>query len=333
MKKCPACDKTYEDSMRFCQVDGTPLVDDAPFDPFATIVGVVPPKSEPAVDKSPAAASSSRPEEVPPISEPDDVLDLPDEDPLRTMYVSDAEMKAALNAEAVTAESEIVEIPPIGDVSSEETLVDRNDPADKPGGFPEPELPNFEVPDAPKPSFGDMAPPPSPFSSGSAPEAPVSAPSFDEPSGEMRQFNEAETMIQDGFSNPFESPSTPPVAEWSPAPAQGTNWENRQMGSEPGFTPTALPMASGQNKTLAIISLVTGILGLTICCGGVLPSVAAIITGIMARSKASQNPSEFGGSGMAMAGIITGVLGLLGGIIVIVFWLLGAFANMATGNF
>ena len=39
MKKCPTCNKTFEDSMRFCQTDGTPLVDDEPaFDPYATIM-------------------------------------------------------------------------------------------------------------------------------------------------------------------------------------------------------------------------------------------------------------------------------------------------------
>ena len=30
MKKCPTCEKTFEDSYRFCQLDGTPLVDAAP---------------------------------------------------------------------------------------------------------------------------------------------------------------------------------------------------------------------------------------------------------------------------------------------------------------
>ena len=38
MKRCPTCDKTFDDSLRFCQTDGTPLVDDAPLDPYKTIV-------------------------------------------------------------------------------------------------------------------------------------------------------------------------------------------------------------------------------------------------------------------------------------------------------
>ena len=39
MKRCPTCQKTFDDSMRFCQTDGTPLVDDAPpVDPYKTMV-------------------------------------------------------------------------------------------------------------------------------------------------------------------------------------------------------------------------------------------------------------------------------------------------------
>ena len=334
MKKCPACEKTFDDSMKFCQIDGTPLVEDTPFDPFATIVGTVPP----AAQSRPEASSQAAPpqDDAPAISEPDDVLDLPDADPLRTMYATDEEMKAAMQADSPAPESEIIDLPSVSDISSEETLVDK--PEDSPGyaqpqGFPEPEPPSFEVPNVPAPSFGDVSPPPSPFSSGNAPDMPLQAPSFDEPEPGVRKFNEAETMIQGDFTNPFESAATAPVAEWTPPSSPEPSWESQPMGSDVAYTPSAAPMSAGQNKTLAIISLVTGILGVTICCGGLLPSLAAIVTGIMARGKASQNPSEFGGGGMAMAGIITGVIGLLGGIVVLVFWLLGTFANLATGNF
>lgn len=335
MKKCPACEKTFDDSMKFCQIDGTPLVEDTPFDPFATIVGTVPP----AAQSRPEASSQAAPphDDAPAISEPDDVLEMPDADPLRTMYATDEEMKAALRSDDPAPESKIIDLPPVSDISSDETLVDRPDDSldlgDAHHGFPEPEPPSFEAPKAPPSSFGDMAPPPSPFSPGNATDMPMPAPKFDAPQDPPRQFNEAETMIQGDFTNPFESAATAPVAEWTPPPSREPSWESQPIGSEVAYTPAAVPMAAGQNKTLAIISLVTGILGVTICCGGLLPSLAAIVTGIMARSKASQNPAEFGGAGMAMAGIITGVIGLLGGIIVLIFWLLGTFANLATGNF
>ena len=70
---------------------------------------------------------------------------------------------------------------------------------------------------------------------------------------------------------------------------------------------------AGQNQTLAIVSLVLGILGL-LCCGLFVPSLAALVTGFMARGKANSNPSMYGGSTLAMIGIITGALGVLGGL-------------------
>lgn len=344
MKKCPSCSKTFEDSMRFCQVDGTPLVDDAPaFDPYATIVGTGIPV--PPVEPEPAAAEhetsvesafepiSSAPAEPDPnihatvgsipIAEPDDVLDLPSSDPLKTMYVSEAEMKDVLGDQG----GDIIEIPPAAETS-------------------EPEPPSFLAPEPePEPEPVFSAPPPSPFSTPSEPEpqystpepefsipdpaptfdSPASTPVFDEP---KRDFEEAPTMIQPSFQSPFDPAPAAPVAEWTPPPAPESSWQNQEIGSNTPFqTPPA--GAAGPNKTLAIVSLVAGILGVTICCGGLLPSLVAIITGFMARGKANSSPDEYGGAGLALGGIITGAIGLVGGVVVLIFWFLGTFASLA----
>lgn len=74
------------------------------------------------------------------------------------------------------------------------------------------------------------------------------------------------------------------------------------------------------NNTLAIISLVAGIAGLTVL--PFLASIAAVITGHMARRQIAERGE--GGSGMATAGLITGYVGIalavLGVILVIAFW-------------
>src|SRR5947199_8858737 len=123
MKTCPTCGKTFDDNMRFCQSDGTPLVDDAPavpeptaeepFDPYATIVGVPrsvippstppeasiepptsPPTGEVVLEPLPEAGPSSSADAGPvagesgssvPVAPPDDILDLGENDPLKTM--------------------------------------------------------------------------------------------------------------------------------------------------------------------------------------------------------------------------------------------------------
>lgn len=333
--------------MRFCQVDGTPLVDDAPaFDPYATIVNPVvsvpeAAAGEPSVDAAPDesdAAAAQEPAADPtlhqtvgsvPIAPPEDVLDLPSNDPLKTMYVSETEMQEALGG---TAEPDIVELPPLEEV-------------------PAPEPPSFIAPDVPAPSFGDVTPPPSPFSSSEpAVEEQLSIPEPDlEPEPAAPAFDEAATMIQPSFEAPpapsfeptpspfepaspsaFEPPPPAPVAEWTPPPAPDASWQNQEIGSNTPFQPPP-PGVEGQNKTLAIISLVTGILSM-ICCSWFIPGIAAIVMGFIARSKANNDPANYGGAGLALGGIITGGVSLVLGVIVIILYLAGALAG-SLGNF
>ena len=64
-------------------------------------------------------------------------------------------------------------------------------------------------------------------------------------------------------------------------------------------------------KALAVWSLVLGVLSLLTggCLG--LGAIAAIVLGIMAIARAGKMPAEYGGKGMAIAGIVTGSIGLL----------------------
>ena len=125
--------------------------------------------------------------------------------------------------------------------------------------------------------------------------------------------------------------------DWTPAPlppiaaAPMSSWQSDEGVASPSFQSAAA--LGNKDQTLSIISLVLGIAGLTVCCGAVIPSVAAIITGVMARGKAKNNPNQYGGDGMALAGIITGIVGILGGLVVLAFWMLGMFASVATGSF
>jgi hypothetical protein len=66
-----------------------------------------------------------------------------------------------------------------------------------------------------------------------------------------------------------------------------------------------------QNSSTAIISLITGLLGLTLLPG--IGSIIAIITGIMARKEireARNNGVTVGGDGMATAGLVMGWIGI-----------------------
>lgn len=319
MKKCPTCDKTFEDSMRFCQIDGTPLVDDAPaFDPYATIVSSpvisTPPAAElevseivePAVEVvepepvAVAVVAPPEPVEIPaaaPIAEPDDVLDLPENDPLKTMYVSDAEMRDALRLEAPVAEEPVMELPKIEkSIAAEPPMAEE---------YAAPEQPSFLMPDVPAPGFGDVASPPSPFSAlGSVVEEP-------KPAAPM--FDEAATIIQQPVS--FNPPA--PVAEWTPPPAPDANWQKQEIGSNTPFQPP--PAGTGSlNQTLPIVSLVLGIL--SICCPlGAVTGPAAIVTGFLGMKNVNNDPQTYGGKGLAIAGMAVGGLFF---ILSIIWWIL-----------
>lgn len=96
------------------------------------------------------------------------------------------------------------------------------------------------------------------------------------------------------------------------------NWQDQNIGANTPFQPPLA--AAGQNNTLAIVSLVLGIA--SFLCLGFLGSIPAIITGYMQRNNIKNNPSEYGGGGMAMAGMILGGLNLALNVIVIILWLL-----------
>ena len=331
MKRCPTCEKTFDDNMRFCQSDGTPLVEDSlPADPYKTMVA-----SKEDIAAAMPPASDDAPVSKPQVKDEGEVLELPAEsDPLKTMYASEEEIRKAMGDDEPAGDKKI-DIPPVA-----------------------PEPPKFSEPSLSPPSFGDMTPPPSPFSQAS-PE-PTSSPSpsatdltgdpfahttppipspFSEtepesspPSPQSKeperapyqppQFKEQEPRPTEPAFDPFNQPpaqaewTAPPPpkmnqplaqAEWTPPPAPDSSWQNQQIGQNTPFQP---PMAgTGQNQTLAIVSLILGIVGLLFCAG--LTGPPALITGFMARKKVAENPAEYGGAGLALAGIITGAIGTL----------------------
>jgi len=77
--------------------------------------------------------------------------------------------------------------------------------------------------------------------------------------------------------------------------------------SQPYETPPTKP-----NSNMAIASLVLGILGWTLIPG--LASIAAIITGHMAKNEIKNSMDQLGGDGMATAGLVLGYAGIAIGI-------------------
>ena len=70
-------------------------------------------------------------------------------------------------------------------------------------------------------------------------------------------------------------------------------------------------------STAAVVALVCGIL----LCLGPFTGIPAIVAGLLARKAARQHPQSVGGSGMALAGIILGILNLPLSVLMLV-WVL-----------
>ncbi len=116
-------------------------------------------------------------------------------------------------------------------------------------------------------------------------------------------------MNQVRTTQPNWSPNEP-SSPWGSQPLQpnAPPWENQPLQPNQMFAPLAM---AGQNQTLAVVSLCLGIGSVTIgwCCSmGLLLSPAALITGFIALSQIKKDPQKNGGRGLALGGIITGVV-------------------------
>src|SRR5690606_18973594 len=88
--------------------------------------------------------------------------------------------------------------------------------------------------------------------------------------------------------------------------------------ADPSTKDVPMNVPARQTSTLAIVSLVSGILGWTLF--PFLGSLAAIITGHLARAEIRREPDRLEGDGFAIAGLVLG-------------WLAVAFAILAVGAF
>jgi Domain of unknown function (DUF4190) len=94
------------------------------------------------------------------------------------------------------------------------------------------------------------------------------------------------------------------------------------------YDPPPLYIQPARTSTLAIISLIAGIVGLVAV--PFIGSIAAVITGHMARREISESGGQLSGDGLATAGLITGYVGLgflVLGLCLLLVWLV-AFAGL-----
>lgn len=148
-----------------------------------------------------------------------------------------------------------------------------------------------------------------------------------------RQYNEAwVTFCSDDGSMLIEELSPPVDPNWDPqireprvttASEQETQWlpprepymppawvapdERPPMSPlSPAWQPPPPPRTRQQSQTLAIASMITGILGLVLGCLGPILGIVGVVLGWMALAQIKKNPETTSGRPMAMIGLVTG---------------------------
>lgn len=357
MKKCPTCDKTFPDSMRFCQTDGTVLVDDAPVDPYKTVVGN---QSDIAAAIPPVDPFKTMVASPPPKKQEEDILQLPVEPPAAPKAEAKAEDVPKLDLPPPPSPFGVPIIepqagtptdfssaapPPFGDAAKDASQPKSSTAgsSDAPSAADSSSAPEIAPPSDSKPFKNDFSgqspygntdnlPIPSPFQDSMPPSyQPPAASPFDEPP----TIRQSEPMFggQTPNNTPFAEPPQTPFGqnapfneplqqnEWTPPPAPVSEWQNQNIGQNTPFQP---PVAGqGLNQTLPIISLILGIV--SVCCYiGWITGPAALITGYLGMKNANNDPSQYGGKGLAIAGMIVGgiftAIWVIYWIVIIIFY-------------
>jgi hypothetical protein len=114
-------------------------------------------------------------------------------------------------------------------------------------------------------------------------------------------------------------------APFSPPPSPISSWQTDSAAPNSPYGNAGIGMQA-QNNTLPTISLALGIFGivLSFCCSlGVPIGIGALITGFIGFNNANKNPQQYGGRGLAIAGIALGAFSVIGFLLVILLAGLG----------
>ena len=127
-------------------------------------------------------------------------------------------------------------------------------------------------------------------------------------------MNQARTTNQNWnppANNPFSQPQN--FGQMSPWQNQSPQMQNPSYLAAQHFqTP---------NQTLPTVSLILGILSVVFCCYGFPLGIGALITGFIGYNNANKEPMTYGGSGLAIAGMILGAISIF---MLVVFVIIGA---------
>ena len=145
-------------------------------------------------------------------------------------------------------------------------------------------------------------------------------------------LNDGELLVQQTSYEPpptrFADDPPPTLLMNQPRVTNPIDWAQQSIG-HPQSSP--LEVANQQygiagygmprDQTLATISLVMGIISVVlVCCGfGILLGLPAAIVGFIAMRNVETNPDKYTGRGMAIAGMVLGIVTFLASVFFLIF--------------
>lgn len=139
------------------------------------------------------------------------------------------------------------------------------------------------------------------------------------------------TLFADERPAGFADDSPPTVVMSSPRVTNQTNWPGSSppawQGGQQNLQnqPYGIPSFSqSKDQTLPTISLVLGIIAcVMVCCyGGLWLGVPAAIVGFLGMRNADNHPDRYTGRGMAIGGMVLGIITLLASMVFLIIGLL-----------
>jgi hypothetical protein len=148
-------------------------------------------------------------------------------------------------------------------------------------------------------------------------------------------LNDGELLIQQNSYEPpptqFADDSPPTLLMNQPRVTNPIDWANSSIGQPQGSPPVVAGQQYGmstlagygpaQDQTLPTVSLVMGIISvfLVCCAGGIYLGLPAAIVGFIAMKNVESNPTKYRGRGMAITGMVLGIVTFLASIFILIF--------------
>ncbi|MEJ7624943.1 MAG: DUF4190 domain-containing protein [Pyrinomonadaceae bacterium] len=112
-------------------------------------------------------------------------------------------------------------------------------------------------------------------------------------------------------TNPFGRPAAAPLATWPPQSPLHRNF-------------TTASFLQKRDQTLPTIALVLGLVSVPLLCcyGGIWLGLPAAVLGFLGVRNAGNDPGKYGGRGMAVGGMVLGIvtflISILGGLVILI---------------